>query len=42
MIKEVRNEKVSESQYKEYGDIFTYIDDIIKYHILESGLRFYD
>lgn len=42
MIKEVRNEKVSESQYKEYGDIFTYIDDINKYQILESGLRFYD
>ena len=42
MIKEVRNKKVNESQYKEYGDLSTYIDDVNKYQVLESGLRFYD
>lgn len=42
MIKEVRNKKVNESQYKEYGDLSTYIDDINKYQVLESGIRFYD
>lgn len=42
MIEIVQDKKINKSQYREYEDIYTYIEAADKYQIDDSGICFYD
>lgn len=42
MIEIVQNKETNESQYREYGDVYTYVEDANKYLVEDSGICFYD